>query len=124
MLKNKFFNRDRLIIIYCLVGSLLILLAAGYFAQRNAVTQAKARMQGTLAFQTETLKTSLEKYTVLAALISRRPDIQLALRANNPLDILPSANQFSLNFIGISGANDIWIADQHGQVLRNDQLAE
>jgi two-component system C4-dicarboxylate transport sensor histidine kinase DctB len=124
MLKNNFFNRDRLIIIYCLVGSLLILLAAGYLAQLNAVTQAKARMQGTLAFQTETLKTSLEKYTVLAALISRRPDIQLALRANNPLDILPSANELSLNFIGISGANDIWIADQHGQVLRKDQPAE
>jgi two-component system C4-dicarboxylate transport sensor histidine kinase DctB len=124
MLKNKFFNHDRLIIIYCLVGSLLILLAAGYFAQRNAVTQAKVRMQGTLAFQTETLKTSLEKYTVLAALISRRPDIQLALRANNPLDILPSANELALNFIGISGANDIWIADQQGQVLRKDQPAE
>ncbi len=81
MLKSKFFNRDGLIIIYCLVGSLLVLLAASYLAQRNALTQAKARMQGTLAFQTETLKTSLDKYTVLAALISRRPDIQLALRA-------------------------------------------
>ena len=124
MLKSKFFNRDGLIIIYCLVGSLLVLLAAGYLAQRNAVTQAKARMQGTLAFQTETLKTSLEKYTVLAALISRRPDIQLALRAKNPLDILPSANELALNFIGISGANDIWIADRNGRVLRKDQPAE
>ncbi|MFT7490865.1 MAG: two-component system C4-dicarboxylate transport sensor histidine kinase DctB [Pseudohongiellaceae bacterium] len=124
MLKSKFFNRDGLIIIYCLVGSLLVLLAASYLAQRNALTQAKARMQGTLAFQTETLKTSLEKYTVLAALISRRPDIQLALRAKNPLDVLPSANELTLNFIGISGANDIWIADRKGWVLRKDQPAE
>jgi two-component system C4-dicarboxylate transport sensor histidine kinase DctB len=124
MLKSKLFNRDRLTIIYCLVGSFLILLAAGYLAQRSAVAQAKLRMHGTLAFQTETLKTSLEKYTVLAALISRRPDIQLALRANNPLDRLPSANELALNFIGISGANDIWIADQQGHVLRKDQPEE
>jgi two-component system C4-dicarboxylate transport sensor histidine kinase DctB len=124
MLLNKFFNHDQLIIIYCLAGSLFILVLAGYFAERNAVTQANERMQGTLAFQTETLKTSLEKYTVLAALISRRPDIVLALDSYNPLDILPSANQLSLDFIGISGANDIWIVDQGGNVLRKDQPDE
>lgn len=124
MLKNKFFNRDRLIIIYCAIGSFFILVLVGYFAERNAVAEARARMQGTLAFQTETLKTSMEKYTVLAALISRRPDISLALRARNPLDILPSANQLTLNFIGISGANDIWIADKQGNILRKDQPDE
>lgn len=124
MLKNNFFNRDRLIIIYCLAGSLAILLLASYFAERNAIDQARERMQGTLAFQTETLKTSMEKYTVLAALISRRPDISLALRARNPLDILPSSNQLALDFIGISGANDIWIVDQQGNILRKDQPDE
>jgi two-component system C4-dicarboxylate transport sensor histidine kinase DctB len=110
--------------IYCLVGALFILVLAGYFAERNAVTQANSRMKGTLAFQTETLKTSLEKYTVLAALISRRPDILLALRSLNPLKILPSANQIAVDFIGISGANDIWIVDQEGIILRKDQPDE
>jgi two-component system C4-dicarboxylate transport sensor histidine kinase DctB len=124
MLKNKFFNHERLIIIYCLAGSLFVLVLVGYFAERNAVAEAHKRMQGTLAFQAETLKTSMEKYTVLAALISRRPDISLALRARNPLDILPSSNQLSLDFIGISGANDIWIVDQQGNILRKDQPDE
>jgi len=122
MIKNKLFNRHWLIIIYCLIGSISILVLAGYFAERNAVTQANDRMQGTLAFQTEALKTNLEKYTLLAALISRRPSIVLALLARNPLEILPNANQLSLNYIGISGANDIWIADREGNILRKNQL--
>jgi two-component system C4-dicarboxylate transport sensor histidine kinase DctB len=122
MIKNRLFNSHWLIIIYCLTASISILALAGYFAERNAVTQANERMQGTLAFQTEALKTNLEKYTLLAALISRRSSIVLALLARNPLEILPSANQLSLNYIGISGANDIWIVDQEGNILRKNQL--
>jgi two-component system C4-dicarboxylate transport sensor histidine kinase DctB len=122
MIKNRLFNSHWVVIIYCLIGSISILVLAGYFAERNAVTQANDRMQGTLAFQTEALKTNLEKYTLLAALISRRPSIVLALLARNPLEILPSANQLALNYIGISGANDIWIADQEGNILRKNQL--
>jgi two-component system C4-dicarboxylate transport sensor histidine kinase DctB len=122
--KSKLVNRERLSILYWLTGFVFILISVGYFAERNAVTEANARMQGTLAFQTETLKTSLEKYTVLAALISRRPDILLALRIINPVDVLPSANQLAVDFIGISGANDIWIVDKEGNILRKNQTEE
>ncbi len=122
--KSKYFNREQLSVFCWLIGFVFILISVGYFAERNAVTQANARMQGTLAFQTATLKTSLEKYSVLAALISRRPDILHALRIINPLDVLPSANQLAVDFIGISGANDIWIVDKEGRILRTNQPKE
>ncbi len=121
MLNANVVSRDRLIYLYALIASFFILIVVAYFAERNVVNTAKSRMQSTLAFQTATLKTSMEKYTVLAALIARRPDVTLALRARNPLDILPSSNQLTLDFIGISGASDIWIADKQGNVLRRDQ---
>ncbi len=121
MINNNVASRDWLIYVYAIIASFFVLMVVAYFAERNVVDTAKSRMQSTLAFQTATLKTSMEKYTVLAALIARRPDVALALRARNPLDILPSSNQLTLDFIGISGASDIWIADKKGNVLRRDQ---
>jgi len=121
MFNAKRVNRHWLIYIYVSIISSFVLIITGYFAERNAIDTTKLRMQNTLAFQTATLKTSMEKYAVLSAVIARRPDVILALRSRNPLDILPSSSQLTLDFIGISGANDIWITDKSGNVLRRDQ---
>lgn len=123
MFNAKRVNRHWLIYIYVSMISLFVLIITGYFAERNAIDATTLRMQNTLAFQTATLKTSMEKYAVLSAVIARRPDVILALRSRDPLDLLPSSSQLTLDFIGISGANDIWIVDKRGNVLRRDQAS-
>ncbi len=97
--------------------SLFALLLVGYLTERTALNETKTRMENTLAFQTATLKASMEKYTVLAALIARRPDIIKALGEDNLLQGLPTADQLTTDFAGLSGADDVWIVDVSGSIL-------
>ncbi len=97
--------------------SLFVLLLIGYLTERTALNETKTRMENTLAFQTATLKASMEKYTVLAALIARRPDIIRALSSKNLLQDLPTADQLTTDFAGLSGADDVWIVDVSGSIL-------
>ncbi|MGH1486037.1 MAG: sensor histidine kinase [Cellvibrionaceae bacterium] len=102
----------------------LILALVAYLAERSALESTKKRMENTLAFQTATLKASMDKYAILAALIARRPDIIYALSTNDPLQELPEASQLTNVLAGLSGASDVWIANASGEILVSNQFPE
>jgi two-component system C4-dicarboxylate transport sensor histidine kinase DctB len=106
--------------IITLIASILVLV--GYVAERSALEATKARMENTLAFQTATLKASMDKYSILAALIARRPDITYALSTSNPLQELPEANKLTNVLAGLSGASDVWIVGADGEILVSNQF--
>ncbi|MFT6387911.1 MAG: two-component system C4-dicarboxylate transport sensor histidine kinase DctB [Cellvibrionaceae bacterium] len=95
----------------------VILLTVSYLVERSAFFSAKQRMENTMSFQTATLKSSMDKYAVLAALIARRSDITYALFADDPLKELPQVRRLTNFFTGISGAADVWIVNAEGTIL-------
>jgi len=102
----------------------VILLSVSYLSERAAFSSAKQRMENTMSFQTATLKASMDKYAILAALIARRSDIAYALLTDDPLKELPQANQLTNFLAGISGAADVWIVNVEGTILVSNQFLQ
>lgn len=107
-----------------IVVVVLILYSVGYWVERLALERAKTRMQNDLAFQIAVLKESMNKYTVLGALVARRPDIAEALVNRAPPGALPQTKQLMSVFAGLSGADDIWLVNADGVVLVSRQTVD
>ncbi|MGH1439431.1 MAG: sensor histidine kinase [Cellvibrionaceae bacterium] len=125
MVRHNFFKRYYWFLMP-LVGFLVavILLSVSYLAEKTAFETAKQRMENTMSFQTATLKASMDKYAILAALIARRSDIAYALLTDDPLKELPNANQLANFLAGISGAADVWIVNTEGTILVSNQFPQ
>lgn len=116
---NTFFYKkhDGLFILIILILIVLSLLFVGVFTERTVFETTKKRMENALSFQSATLKATMDKYAVLVALISRRSDITYALLTDDPLSAMPEVDQLTNFLAGISGASDVWIVNQNGDVL-------
>ena len=117
--KNSLSKFYRFYLPLLIVIGLLLLLLTAQLSQRSASLAIQDRMRSTLAFQTETLKVSMDKYAVMTALIARRLDVLEALKAA-PIDKLPSAEYLTTIIAGMSGASDIWVVNTEGKILTSN----
>ena len=106
--------------LFFLVGTLLLLLVA-QLAEKLASDSVHTRVRSTLAFQAETLRVSMDKYAVMTVLLAKRIDILSALQSSNNGTILPSAEHLTTIVAGMSGANDIWVANTEGIILTSNR---
>jgi two-component system C4-dicarboxylate transport sensor histidine kinase DctB len=106
-----------LFIIFSLLLSAIVLFSVGYLAEKNAVSVAKTKMRNTLEFQTVTLKETLDKYSLLAAQISKRPTVVETLKNNLPFLKIEREINLAQAMSGASGATNIWIVDRAGNVV-------
>lgn len=106
--------------LFVLIG-LLLLLWVAQSTEKSASLAVQDRMRSTLAFQTETLKVSLDKYAVMTALLARRVDVLQALSSEDKATGLPSAEYLTTIVAGMSGASDIWVVNPEGTILTSNQ---
>jgi two-component system C4-dicarboxylate transport sensor histidine kinase DctB len=104
-------------VIIAFLLSVLVLLLVGYIAERAALASATNKMKNTLEFQTVTLKATMNKYSLLAAQISKRPSVVENLARGK--DFLNTDKEVNLAqvMVGVSGATNIWIVDRNGNVV-------
>lgn len=112
---NLGFKFYRFILPLLIFFSIGIILFSAYWAEQRSLQQSTNHMQRTLDFQAQTLKTSMDKYAVMTALIARRLDVVSLLRgASGPAKEI----NYQISIIaGMSGVSDIWLVNSQGQIV-------
>ena len=110
-----------------LVGGFFVYLLAEW-SERKALVEAKDKAKNILDYQSSNLELQLNKFSVITALVSKRPDVVDIFRARNnssvssltaPIEPNHNAKNGRLASVvaGLSGAKGFWFVDKKGSVF-------
>lgn len=120
--RNRFFEdqyrsrRIMLISLIALVGAVFVYFLANW-SEKKALIQAEEKAQSVLAYQSSNLISHLNKFSLIAALVSRRPDVVNMFRQRDSERLFDDGSELSSMTTGLSGAKDIWFVDKQGVIF-------
>jgi len=115
-----------------LMGGFFVYLLAEW-SERKALVEAEEKARNVLDYQSSNLALQLNKFSLITALVSKRPDVVEFFRSRNTPSSIP-ANAADIDNIfsdrtdwkndrlasvvaGLSGAKDFWFVDKKGDVF-------
>jgi two-component system C4-dicarboxylate transport sensor histidine kinase DctB len=115
------------LMLMALVGGFLVYLLAEW-SERKALVEAKDKAKNILDYQSSNLELQLNKFSLITALVSKRPDVVDIFRARNKLSVSSSTASIEPNHntkngrlasdvAGLSGAKGFWFVDKKGSVF-------
>jgi two-component system, NtrC family, C4-dicarboxylate transport sensor histidine kinase DctB len=120
------------LMLMALVGGFFVYLLAEW-SERKALVEAEEKARNVLDYQSSNLALQLNKFSLITALVSKRPDVVEFFRSRNtpssiPANAADTDNIFSDRtglkndrlasvIAGLSGAKDFWFVDKKGDVF-------
>jgi two-component system C4-dicarboxylate transport sensor histidine kinase DctB len=126
--KHRRFKYVSVLVLMMLIGGIFVYLLAEW-SERKALVEAKEKAKNILDYQSSNLELQLNKFSVITALVSKRPDVIDLFRARNNTRMSPlssAENPYSVAFksgrlasvvAGLSGAKGFWFVDKKGDVF-------
>ena len=118
--------RTRLLVVIVLMGlaGACFVYFLSQWSERKALLDAEAKAQDVLTYQTDNLISHLNKFSVISALVAKRPDVISMFRIRELGMLVEHGNYLASISAGLSGAQDFWFVDQRGEVFssNNQQL--
>lgn len=118
------------LILMALVGGFFVYLLAEW-SERKALVEAEEKARNVLDYQSSNLALQLNKFSLITALVSKRPDVVEFFRSRNAPSSIPAnaadnifsdriglkSDRLASVVAGLSGAKDFWFVDKKGDVF-------
>ncbi len=124
--RNRFFydqyrlKRFGVIFIVALAGFVFVT-ALSAWSERKALIQAEEHAHDVLAYQSSNLVSHLNKFSLITALVAKRPDVISMFRLREAGNFKEHARQLASITAGLSGAKDFWFVDGKGDVFSSSE---
>lgn len=113
------FQRMSVLFLMMVVGSVFVYFLSDW-SERKALIDAEERAKNILTYQSSNLVLQLNKFSLITALVSKRPDVIDIFRSRNHLGAqfsTPHISQLASVIAGLAGAKDFWFVDKQGDVF-------
>jgi two-component system C4-dicarboxylate transport sensor histidine kinase DctB len=117
-------KRISLLVIMAVLGSLFVYLLSEW-SERKALLEATDKAKSVLTYQSSNLVLQLNKFSLITALVAKRPDVIDLFRSRNNQQVslfdldssIPNSRQLASIITGLSGAKDFWFVNKQGDVF-------
>lgn len=117
--------RTRLMLVIALMGiaGACFVYFLSQWSERKALLDAEAKAQDVLTYQTDNVISHLNKFSVISALVAKRPDVISMFRIRELNMLVEHGNYLASISSGLSGAQDFWFVDQEGEIFSSSNAA-
>ncbi|MGS2717816.1 ATP-binding protein [Eionea flava] len=126
---NTLYSLSRLQLITCLLALLgvgtVFVYGLSQWSEEKALRVAREKAETVLNYQSSNVILQLNKFSLITALVAKRPDVLKAFRQQNNKEkfwdslALPT-RQLAATVSGLSGAQDVWLVDRQGLVFSSN----
>ena len=106
-----------------LLGSGLVFILAEW-SEKKALTTAEKNARSLLLYQSSNLMANLNKFSVIAVSVSKRPDVIEIFRSHKPTSNLIHAKKLASITAGITGARDFWLVNKNGSIFSSSDASQ
>jgi two-component system, NtrC family, C4-dicarboxylate transport sensor histidine kinase DctB len=120
--RSHFFNdkyrlkRLALVFLMGVAGAFLVYFLSAW-SERKALLEAEKKAHSILAYQSSNLVLHLNKFSLITALVAKRPDVVDMFRQRDAGLYAGQGDQLSSVTAGLSGAKEFWLVDKKGDVF-------
>ncbi|MFT5117297.1 MAG: two-component system C4-dicarboxylate transport sensor histidine kinase DctB [Kiritimatiellia bacterium] len=120
--KNRLFNdkyrakRIALIVLMGVAGAFLVYVLSNW-SEQKALLSVEEKAHNILTYQSSNVVAHLNKFSLITALVSKRPDVIDMFRFRDLNMSSDQGNHLASITAGLSGAKDFWFVDKEGNIF-------
>ena len=123
LLKNKPRQKIFVIVLLMAIMSIFLVYFLSKWSEKKALFVAEGKAQNVLAYHSSNLVAHLNKFRLLTALVSKRPDVINMFHLNKIEGVESKDNRLASITTGLSGAKDFWFVAKGGDVFFSSNKA-